>query len=140
MLFSLATSAIVGLLEPIICRSSTFTPILIENDEVVVLGHVRLQPEVLRAERYELIAGSIISQLVWSHSFDAQHEFKESSAMTTSLNRFVSVEVKDAYGFDLFDASSIVDEQVSSARFYKPNDSISLRAYEHFIIGRKEFR
>lgn len=47
------------------------------------------------------------------------------------------VEVQDAYWLDLLDAAGIVNEKVPFTRLDKPNNSISLRAYKHLVIGRE---
>ena len=75
--------------------------ILLKDDEVVCLGTVLGQVEVLSEEAEELGWRPIISIFVRGEILILHHELKDSKADTLSLKRLVNVEIENAAWFNL---------------------------------------
>ena len=91
-------------------------PIGIEHHEIIILRHILLHTIMLATELNELLAWTIIAQLLWPDFLFLKHLLKQSSSMPTSLHWFVYIEIKDAEWFYLFDCSaSAIDKQISLA-------------------------
>lgn len=68
----------------------------VEDDEIVVLLHEFLQPEMLSAKAKKHVAGSIVPHFLGPRAFVSQHQVKKCFSMAASLNGFMHVEVQDA--------------------------------------------
>jgi len=90
------------------------SPIGVINNKIIVLRDVLGQAVVLRAERNQLLAGTVVSKLLWSLIFLLKHSLEEHLTVPSTLNRLVNIEVKNAEWLDFSNSSMVVPvEQIS---------------------------
>lgn len=110
----------------------------IVDHEVVVLGHVLLESEMLTQERKELLARPVVRKLLRANILMVQHHVEEGLAVAAPLHGLVHVEVQDAEWLYLLDPAGLApNKQISLAHLYEPDNLLALTSNIEPVIRIK---
>lgn len=110
-------------------------PVSVEHDEIIILWHVLFETIVFSEERNELIARSIVGQLLGAQALASQHIFKKCFTISSALHRLVNVKIEHADWLDFLDGTVVVPyEQVALASFQNTYGRLALGLHIQLVV------
>ena len=104
--------------------------VLVEDDVVVVLGHVGLESVVFGHEADQLGAGAVVGQLGRHLALVLKHGLEQRLPVTPSLHLVVHIEVKHTEWLHFNDLSAFVPNKQVFLPYFDKSDALFVFSFE----------